>query len=179
MKKLATCLLAAATLAAGNAQDAAAAPRTLVAYFSATGTTAAAAQKLAKVTGGELWEIAPAQPYTPADLDWTNHSSRSYVEMHDAASRPALKGKKENIAEYDVVYIGYPIWWHVAPTIINTFIENHDLKGKTLSPFATSGSQDIEFSVDKLMKTYPTLNWKPGKLLNGATESSIRTWVGK
>ena len=179
MKKIATCLIAAAALAGGHAQETPTAPHTLVAYFSATGTTAAAAQKLAKVTGGELWEIAPAQSYTAADLDWTDHSSRSYVEMHDASSRPALKGIKENIAEYDVVYIGYPIWWHVAPTIINTFIESHDLKGKTLIPFATSGSQDIEFSVDKLKKSYPTLNWKPGKLLNGATESSIREWIGK
>ena len=176
MKKAIATMMAAATLAAAGAQDA---PRTLVAYFSATGTTAAAAQKLANVTGGELWEIAPAQPYTAADLDWTNQDSRSSVEMRDAASRPALKATKSNIAEYDIVYIGYPIWWHVAPTIINTFIESHDLKGKTLIPFATSGSQDIEFSVDKLMKTYPALNWKPGKLLNGATEGSIRAWVGK
>lgn len=176
MKKIIASMMAAASLAAADAQDA---PRTLVAYFSATGTTAAAAQKLAKVTGGELWEIAPAKPYTSADLDWTDQNSRSSVEMRDAASRPALKATKSNIAKYDVVYIGYPVWWHVAPTIINTFIESHDLKGKTLIPFATSGSQDVEFSVDKLKKTYPSLNWKPGKLLNGATEDSIRTWVGK
>lgn len=176
MKKMIATMMAAATLAAADAQDA---PRTLVAYFSATGTTAAAAQMLAKVTGGELWEIAPAKPYSQADLDWTNQNSRSSVEMRDAASRPALKATKRDIAKYDVVYIGYPIWWHVAPTIINTFIESHDLKGKTLIPFATSGSQDIEYSVDALMETYPSLHWKPGKLLNGATEDSIRTWVGK
>lgn len=170
-------LAAAALLPLSSAADAA--PRTLVAYFSATGTTAAAAQKLARVTGGELYEIAPATPYTAADLNWRDQQSRSYVEMHNPASRPALKSTKANIADYDVIYIGYPLWWHVAPTIINTFIESHNLSGKTLIPFATSGSQDVEFSVEKLKAAYPSLQWKPGKLLNGATEDSIRAWVGK
>ena len=152
---------------------------TLVAYFSATGTTARVAEKVAKITGGELYAITPAQSYTPADLDWNNSQSRSSVEMNDPKSRPALKGKKENIADYDVIFIGYPIWWNLAPRIINTFIESHDLKGKTVIPFATSGSSAITGSVTALKKSYPALNWKEGRLLNRADEKSIRTWIDK
>ena len=106
--------------------------KVLVAYFSATGTTARAAQKVAAATGGELYAITPSQPYTDADLDWNDKQSRSSVEINDPKSRPAIKGKKENIADYDVIFIGYPIWWDLAPRIINTFIESHDLKGKTV-----------------------------------------------
>ena len=142
--------------------------KTLVAYFSATGTTARAAEKVAKITGGELYAITPAQAYTPADLDWNKSQSRSSVEMNDPKSRPALKGKKENIADYDVIFIGYPIWWNLAPRIINTFIEGHDLKGKTIIPFATSGSSAITGSAAALKKSYPALNWKEGRLLNRA-----------
>lgn len=160
-----------------NGNSAAKASKTLVAYFSATGTTAAAAEKLAKVTGGELYQISPEKSYTSADLDWHNKQSRSSVEMNDPKSRPALKGKKENIASYDVIYIGYPIWWGIAPTIIKTFIESHNLKGKTVIPFATSGGSGISKSVEDLKKTYPDLNWKEGKLLNRASEKSIREWI--
>ena len=154
-------------------------PKTLVAYFSATGTTARAAEKLAKITGGELYAITPAQPYTPADLDWNDSQSRSSVEMNDLKSRPTIKSKKENIADYDVIFIGYPIWWNLAPRIINTFIESHDLKGKTVIPFATSGSSTITGSVEALKKTYPSLNWKEGRLLNRADEKSIRAWLDR
>lgn len=153
------------------------ASKTLVAYFSATGTTAEAAKQLAKVTGGELYRIAPKTAYTSADLDWHNKQSRSSIEMNDPKSRPALKGKKENIADYDVVYIGYPIWWGVAPTIIKTFIDSHELKGKTVIPFATSGGSGIGKSLEDLKKTYPDLNWKEGILLNRASEKTIREWV--
>ena len=153
--------------------------KTLVAYFSATGTTARAAEKVAKITGGELYAITPAQSYTPADLDWNNSQSRSSVEMNDPKSRPALKGKKGNIADYDVIFIGYPIWWNLEPRIINTFIESHDLKGKTVIPFATSGSSAITGSAAALKKSYPALNWKEGRLLNRADEKSIRTWIDK
>ena len=153
--------------------------KTLVAYFSATGTTARAAEKVAKITGGELYAITPAQAYTPADLDWNNSQSRSSVEMNDPKSRPAPKGKKENIADYDVIFIGYPIWWNLAPRIINTFIEGHDLKGKTIIPFATSGSSAITGSVTALKKSYPALNWKEGRLLNRADEKSMRTWLDR
>lgn len=152
-------------------------PKTLVAYFSATGTTAEAARKLAAVTGGELFEIAPATPYTDADLDWHDKRSRSSVEMNDPKSRPALKGKKENMAAYEVVYIGYPIWWGVAPTIVKTFIESHDLKGKTVVPFATSGGSGIDQSISDLKKTYPELDWKEGRLLNRINEKGVREWT--
>ncbi len=151
----------------------------LVAYFSATGTTARAAERLADVTGGELYAIAPAQPYTGADLDWNDQRSRSSVEMNDPKSRPAIKGRKENIADYDVIFIGYPIWWNLAPRLINTFIENHDLKGKIVIPFATSGGSTLAGSAAALKKTYPVLNWKEGRLLNHADEKSIRTWIDK
>ena len=150
-----------------------------MAYFSATGTTARAAEKVARITGGELYAITPAQSYTPADLDWNNSQSRSSVEMNDPKSRPALKGKKENIADYDVIFIGYPIWWNLAPRIINTFIESHDLKGKTIIPFATSGSSAITGSAAALKKSYPALNWKEGRLLNRADEKSMRAWLDR
>ena len=153
--------------------------KTLVAYFAATGTTARAAEKVAKITGGELYAITPAQSYTPADLDWNNSQSRSSVEMNDPKLRPALQGKKENIADYDVIFIGYPIWWNLAPRIINTFIESHDLKGKTIIPFATSGSSAITGSAAALKKSYPALNWKEGRLLNRADEKSMRAWLDR
>lgn len=151
----------------------------LAAYFSATGTTARAAEKLADVTGGEIYAIAPAQPYTSADLDWNDKRSRSSVEMNDPKSRPAIKGRKENIADYDVIFIGYPIWWDLAPRIINAFIESHDLKGKTVIPFATSGGSSLAGSAAALKKSYPTLNWREGRLLNRANEKNIRAWLDK
>ena len=157
--------------------NSASAQKTLVAYFSATGTTEAVAERLASVTGGDLWEIEPAEPYTSADLDWTNDNSRSSVEMRDLSSRPAIKQTCGAIASYDTVYIGFPIWWYTAPTIINTFVESHDLTGKTLIIFATSGGSSIDRSLRDLRASYPKLNWKTGKLLNRATETSIRQWV--
>ena len=126
--------------------------KTLVAYFSATGTTARAAEKVAKITRGELYAITPAQAYTPADLDWNDSQSRSSVEMSDPKSRPALKGKKENIADYDVIFIGYPIRGHLPPRILNTSNESHDLKGKTVIPFATSGSSATNGSEEILSR---------------------------
>lgn len=151
----------------------------LVAYFSATGTTARAAEKLADVTGGELYAITPAESYTSADLDWNDKQSRSSVEMNDPKSRPAIKGKKENIADYDVVFIGYPIWWNLAPRVVDTFIESHELTGKTVIPFATSGGSTLAGSATALKKSYPALNWKEGRLLNRTDEKTIRTWIEK
>ncbi len=136
--------------------------KVLVAFFSATGTTARAAEKLTDATGGDIYAIVPAQPYTSADLDWNDKRSRSSVEMNDTNARPAIKGRKENIADYDVVFIGYPIWWDLAPRIINTFIESHDLNGKTVIPFATSGGNTLAGSAATLKKSYPALNWKEG-----------------
>ena len=152
--------------------------KALVAYFSATGTTKKAAEQLAEIIGADLYEIEPEQPYTDADLDWHNDKSRSSVEMQDSTSRPAVKGTVENIADYQTVYIGFPIWWYTAPTIINTFIEKNDLKGKTLVAFATSGGSTIDKSCEDLAKTYPDLTWKPGKLLNDINNDEILKWAG-
>lgn len=149
----------------------------LVVYFSATGTTAKAARTIADVTGGTLYEIVPQQTYTSDDLDWNDRQSRSSVEMNNPQARPALKGTKPDIAIYDVIFIGYPIWWDQAPRIINTFIESHDLKGKTLVPFATSGGSRISNSVKELRKAYSDLEWQDGKLLNGSSRNTIQNWV--
>ena len=151
--------------------------KTLVAYFSATGVTKGAAEKLAEVTGGDLYEIQPEVPYTDADLDWQDKQSRSSVEMADLSSRPAIKGKVENLNDYDTVFIGFPVWWYTAPTIINTFIEANDLKGKTVIPFCTSGGSSIKKSAEDLKKAYPDLNWKEGKLLNRVSKEELETWV--
>ncbi len=140
--------------------------KTLVAYFSATGNTKAAAERLAKETNADLYEIAPEQPYTAADLDWTNKQSRSTIEMKDKASRPAIKGVCEQMAEYDTVWIGFPVWWYTAPTIINTFIEAHDLSGKVLNVFATSGGSNVTGSASDLKKAYPQYNWGESRLMN-------------
>ena len=149
----------------------------VVVYFSATGNTARVAKTLAGVVGGELHEIVPQTPYTSADLDWRNKQSRSSLEMGDPQSRPAIKAKKENIAGYEVIFIGYPIWWNLAPVIVNTFIESHNLDGKTVVPFATSGSSSIDNSVEQLKKAYPGIVWKEGKLLTRANEQTMREWV--
>lgn len=151
--------------------------KVLVVYFSATGTTAAAAQMLAKQTGGALCEIVPEQPYTPADLNWHNAQSRSSVEMADAGARPAIKPANVNLANFDYVFIGYPIWWDLAPRAVNTFIESHDLSGKILIPFATSGGSTIDGSVRALRETYPALKWQKGRLLNGANEKKVKAWL--
>ena len=140
--------------------------KTLVAYFSATGTTKAAAGRLAKELNADLYEIVPAQPYTAADLDWTNKQSRSSIEMNDKSSRPAIKGTCPNIAQYDTVWVGFPVWWYTAPTIINTFIEAHDLSGKVINVFATSGGSSVTGSASDLKKAYPQYKWGESRLLN-------------
>ena len=140
--------------------------KTLVVYFSATGTTKAAAQRLAKEFNADLYEITPEVPYTDADLNWRDKNSRSTLEMKDKSSRPAIKGHCDNIADYDVVWIGFPIWWYTAPTIVNTFIEAHDLSGKTLNVFATSGGSGVKDSYNDLKKAYPQYNWGESRLMN-------------
>ena len=151
--------------------------KTLVAYFSASGVTKGVAQKLAEVAGADLHEITPEKRYTNADLDWHNKQSRSSVEMADKNSRPAITDKLENMADYDVIYVGFPIWWYTAPTIINTFMESYDFKGKTVIPFATSGGSTIEQACKDLKAAYPDVNWKDGKLLNNATATDLQKWV--
>ena len=140
--------------------------KTLVVYFSATGTTKAAAQQLAREHNADLYEITPEVPYTAADLDWRDKNSRSTLEMKDKSSRPAIKGRCENIADYDTVWIGFPVWWYTAPTIVNTFIEAHDLNGKVLNVFATSGGSGVEGSAGDLKKTYPQYTWGESRLMN-------------
>ncbi len=140
--------------------------KTLVAYFSATGTTKRAAEKLAKEKNADLFEIVPTQPYTAADLDWRDKESRSTLEMKDKSSRPAVNSKLENLADYDTVWIGFPVWWYTAPTIINTFIDSYDFSGKVLCVFATSGGSGVEGSAADLKKAYPQYQWGESKLLN-------------
>jgi Flavodoxins len=140
--------------------------KTLIVYFSATGTTKAAAQKLATEFNADLYEITPELPYTDADLNWRDKNSRSTLEMKDKSSRPAIQGKCENIADYDTVWIGFPIWWYTAPTIVNTFIEAHDLSGKVLNVFATSGGSGVKDSYNDLKKAYPQYQWGESRLMN-------------
>ena len=140
--------------------------KTLVAYFSATGTTKRAAEKLAKEKNADRFEIVPAQPYTAADLDWRDKESRSTLEMKDKSSRPAVSSKLENLDDYDTVWIGFPVWWYTAPTIINTFIDSYDFSGKVLCVFATSGGSGVEGSAADLKKAYPQYQWGESKLLN-------------
>lgn len=181
MKKLLLSLATAVCMSAcaqkGEQKQEDGGKKVLVAYFSATGTTADAANKVAAVTGGDVYEIVPEKPYTAQDLDWTDKQSRCFVEMHDLSSRPAIKATKDDIDIYDTVYIGFPIWWNIAPTIVNTFIEAHNLKGKTVIPFATSGGSTIDNSEKELRNAYPDINWKNGKLLNGIGEDEIRQWT--
>ncbi|MBR1406749.1 MAG: NAD(P)H-dependent oxidoreductase [Bacteroidales bacterium] len=151
--------------------------KTLVAYFSATGTTKAVATDLASVTGGTLYEIRPEVKYTAEDLDWTVKTSRSSVEMQDRSSRPAIIKDLQDADSYDVIYIGFPVWWYNAPTIINSFIEAYGFKGKTVIFFATSGGSSIDKANAEFKAQYPEINWKAGKTLNRATKADIRTWV--
>ena len=151
--------------------------KVLVAYFSATGVTKGVAKQLAEVAGADLHEIKPAQPYTAADLDWHDAQSRSSVEMRDKTSRPAIADTVPNMQDYEIVYVGFPIWWYTCPTIINTFMETYDFKGKTVIPFATSGGSTIDKACEDLKATYPDVKWKKGKLLNSATKQQLENWV--
>lgn len=136
--------------------------RKLVAYFSASGVTAKVAEKLSEAIGADLYAIEPEVLYTKADLDWMDKKSRSTIEMNNPASRPAIAGKRDNMNDYDTVFVGFPIWWYVAPTIINTFLESYDLTGKTIIPFATSGGSDMGKTNEKLLPSC-----KGAKLLDG------------
>lgn len=150
----------------------------LVAYFSASGVTKSVARNLSQTAGADLHRIQPEVPYTSADLDWMNKKSRSSIEMNDPASRPAIAAEDLDISSYDVVFLGFPVWWYMAPTIINTFLETYDFSGKTVIPFATSGSSGIENCEKKLQQQYPSINWKSGKLLNGHPgQDVLDSWV--
>ncbi|HIU41406.1 MAG TPA: NAD(P)H-dependent oxidoreductase [Candidatus Egerieicola faecale] len=140
--------------------------KTLVAYFSASGVTAKAAEKIAEAIGADLYEIRPQLPYTAKDLDWMNRNSRSSVEMNDPARRPAIAQSLDNMAQYDTILVGFPIWWYVEPRIIDTFLESYDFSGKTMIPFATSGSSGIEKAQQSLQAHCPKAVWEKGQLLN-------------
>lgn len=149
----------------------------LVSYFSASGTTALAAKNLAEIAGADLYEIKPAVPYTDADLNWMDKKSRSSVEMNNKSGRPALADTGADIAAYDVVFVGFPIWWYVAPTIINTFLESYDFSGKTVIPFATSGGSGMGKTNEGLEKSCAGAKLLTGKVLNGVSGTEMKAWV--
>lgn len=151
--------------------------RKLVAYFSATGVTAKVAENLSEAIGADIFEIEPAVAYTTPDLDWRNKQSRSSIEMSDAASRPAISVKRDNMDEYDTVFVGFPIWWYVAPTIINTFLESYDLTGKTIIPFATSGGSGMGKTNEKLLPSCQDAKLLEGKVFKAAaTKAELAAW---
>ncbi len=158
-----------------STQDAA--PKVLVAYFSATGTTKAAAEKVAKVTGGEIFEIKPTAAYSADDLDWTKKTSRCCRENDDPLSRPAFEKNKESLDGYNLIFLGFPNWWNGAPRIINTFLDAYQLKGKRVVIFMTSGGSGIENSEKVFKQAYPDVKWEAGKLLNGMSEKEISDWA--
>ena len=151
----------------------------LVAYFSASGVTAKAAKNLAEAAGADLFEIKPEVPYTQADLDWHDKNSRSSVEMRDSKSRPQIAAGDARIADYDVIFVGFPIWWYVAPTVINTFLESYDFAGKTIILFATSGGSGFGKAVEGLKGSVADSTViREGKLLNGnPSVAELKNWV--
>lgn len=153
--------------------------KVLVAYFSCSGITAKVAQNLAEAIGADIYEIKPQVPYTDEDLNWMDKKSRSTIEMKDFSSRPEINGKVSDMGVYDTVFIGFPIWWYVAPTIINTFLESYDFEGKKIIPFATSGGSNLGHTVDKLKGSCSdNVTWIPGKLLNGnPSKEMLADWV--
>lgn len=151
--------------------------KTLVAFFSASGVTRQVAQKLAAAAQADLYEIKPAVPYTQADLNWRDKSSRSSVEMKNLAIRPQLADTDAKIEQYDRILLGYPIWWYMAPTIINTFLESYDFSGKSIILFATSGGSGFGKSVEELSPSCPNAVIREGRMLNGnPSEQELRQW---
>ena len=152
--------------------------KVLVTYFSASGVTKKVAEKIASIINGDLFEIEPKKKYTDADLDWTNKQSRSSQEMKNKSFRPEMKENSLDISRYDIILIGFPIWWGVAPTVVNTFIESKNWEGKTLIPFCTSGGSGMSYAENDLRKTYPNYNWKEGKRLTGKENAEdLRGWI--
>ena len=177
MKKIMPILSIASAILFGACQK-----TTLVAFFSASPEhiTAKVAKTLAEATDADLFEIVPEQIYSVEDLDWRDQQSRSTIEMKDSTARPAVASKVENMAQYNTIYVGFPIWWYTAPRIINTFLEQYDLTGKTIIPFATSGGSGMGKSGEDLKKaSAPNANWiLPGKVLNGNPPvDSLKVWI--
>lgn len=152
--------------------------KVLVAYFSATNTTKGVAEHIANGLNAELYEIVPEKPYTDADLNYNDNNSRTTIEMNDPDARPAISGSLENMEQYDIVFIGYPIWWGEAPRIVSTFIENYDFSGKTVIPFCTSGSSSMGFSATNLEQLTSGAKWLEGQRLNGGdSQDTAMEWV--
>lgn len=149
----------------------------LVAYFSASGATGKVAKMVAEAAGADLYEIRPKQLYTKADLNWMDQNARSTIEMKDKKIRPEIVDTDAQIAEYDEILIGFPIWWYVAPTIINTFLEKYDFTGKKIVLFATSGGSGFGNTVKELEPSAPGATIVEGKLLNNASKQQIESWV--
>ena len=150
----------------------------LVAYFSASGVTAEKAHLIAEASQGDLYEIKPAIPYTEADLDFKNQNSRSTVEMKTPGARPELADKDANVAEYDIIFVGYPIWWYTCPTIINSFLESYDFSGKTIIPFATSDGSRLGKSIQSIKDSVSdTAVVKEGKMVTGTQAYGIQGWI--
>lgn len=149
----------------------------LVAYFSASGTTRKTAEMIAAAAEADLYEILPKQPYSKADLNWMDKKSRSSVEMNDKKSRPEIENTDAQINRYDEIILGFPIWWYVAPTIINTFLESYDFSGRKIVLFATSGGSGFGNTVQELQPSAPKAIIKEGKVLNRATKQEIMEWV--
>lgn len=149
----------------------------LVAYFSASGTTKKTAQMVADAAGADLYEITPKEAYTSADLNWMDKKSRSSVEMNDKKFRPEIVDNSVDISNYDTIILGFPIWWYVAPTIINTFLEKHDFSGKKIVLFATSGGSGFGNTVKELKPSAPSAQFVEGKILNNANKQEIEKWV--
>ena len=151
--------------------------KTLVVYFSATGNTKAVAGEIARLTGADLYEIVPAVPYTDDDLNYNNNDCRANQEMNDASARPAIGSRAIDVSSYDIVFIGYPIWWGTMPRIINTFLDTYDLSGKAVLPFCTSGSSGIAQSVSDIRAAEPAADVRGGLRASGANDSSIESWI--
>ena len=152
--------------------------KALVAFFSATGTTKHAAEALAAASEADLFEIRPVEPYTAADLDWRDKTSRSTLEMKDEATRPAITGSVDNMDDYDVVFVGFPIWWYVEPRIIDTFLEAYDFSGKTIVPFATSGGSGLGKAPQRMATLATGATVTDGELLNGNLDAErLRLWA--
>lgn len=150
----------------------------LVAYFSASGVTAKAAKTLAEAAGADIYEIKPKVAYTGADLDWMNKKSRSSVEMNDPSSRPELADMAAGIDKYDVVFVGFPVWWYTAPSIIKTFLEAYDFGGKVVVPFATSGGSGLGKTSQTLQEVVPAASVREGKMMNGRLNAAeLKQWA--
>jgi len=159
---------------ASNVQES----KVLVAYFSATGTTEGVAEHIADGLNADIYEIVPKEPYTDADLNYNDNNSRTTIEMNDPDTRPAISGSVEDMDQYDIVFIGYPIWWGEAPRIVSTFVESYDFSGKTIVPFCTSGGSGMGSSATNLEQLTSGAEWLSGERLSGSdSQDTVMEWV--